>query len=748
VGRAGRFPFPAGAAEVSTRDTPPRVILPAARRPEADRRRSARRFRQASTGSVVAALLALALAPALLLAAATAPPRVVINEIMYHPPDDRDDLQFIELHNPGTNGVDLSGWSLTKGVEFVFPHQTEVPAGGWVVVCRDIAAFKARYGAQLSVAGVFTGTLSHKGERVELTDAQRRPVDAVEYGDRAPWPLGADGYGGSLERICPATPGDDPANWAASEVKATDGIGGTPGRRNSCFSAVPLLQISDVRFAKAEPQIPLAVTATVADAAGIQSVTLAWGIWENESAKATTEVPMTLQSGDAHRGVYVGSIPAQPEGRLVRFTIRARSASGAERLCPSKTEPRPTFSCATFLNTNTARVPFLQILTLGSVERPIASRRVQAVAMQWGEALPKARQSWGSAAVYLPPGGKDVLLFDHVHVRPRKGGLKIHFHKDQPLHGMTGINVIFENSPRWLLSEPLAYELYRRTSVPAPATEHVRLTVNQRPLGYHLLVEQPNQAFLRRQGRNANSDVFKLLWYGGGLVGQHEKKTHPQTGHQDLLQVIGGLNRATGAAQWDFIQQHFNVDELMDYYAVNMCIENWDGFFNNYLTYHDLRPGGKWGIIPWDQDKTWGDYDGASPQYDWYDMPLTYGMNGDKPPRFSLFGAWPVPGAEWWRSPGHFSGPLLANPEFRRRFLSRLREICETIFTPEAMAPVIQALETRLEEEVAYRAQLARQNPEAALRQFRADMQSFRNQVVHRREFILKELDARQASAR
>jgi len=34
---------------------------------------------------------------------------VVINEVMYHPPGDRDELQFIELANSGTAPVDLSG---------------------------------------------------------------------------------------------------------------------------------------------------------------------------------------------------------------------------------------------------------------------------------------------------------------------------------------------------------------------------------------------------------------------------------------------------------------------------------------------------------------------------------------------------------------------------------------------------------------------------------------------------------------
>ena len=74
----------------------------------------------------------------------------------------------------------------------------------------------------------------------------------------------------------------------------------------------------------------------------------------------------------------------------------------------------------------------------------------------------------------MPPGGGPVQLFDHVPIRRRGGGFKVHFQKDRRFKDMTGINVIFEGSPRWVLAEPLAYELYRRANVPAPATEYWR----------------------------------------------------------------------------------------------------------------------------------------------------------------------------------------------------------------------------------------------------------------------------------
>ncbi|MBI4584742.1 MAG: CotH kinase family protein [Planctomycetes bacterium] len=125
-------------------------------------------------------------------------------------------------------------------------------------------------------------------------------------------------------------------------------------------------------------------------------------------------------------------------------------------------------------------------------------------------------------------------------------------------------------------------------------------------------------------------------------------------------------------------------------------------------------------------------------------------MDGDQPPsRRRLagskrggsppFGGRDGPG--WWRPPGYFSGPLLANPEFRKRFLARLEEICRTVFTEEKFFPVIDAMEKRLDPEVKLWAKIARQDPDAVLRAFRADMQSFRAQVANRRKFILAQLE-------
>jgi hypothetical protein len=673
---------------------------------------------------------------------------VVINEIMYHPPGDREELQYVELHNRGQSPVSLAGWSFAKGIEFAAPAGVALPAGGHGVICRDPKAFADHYGSEAVVIGVFKGKLSHNGEKLELLDAKKAVVDSVKYADQAPWPAGPDGYAASLERICPGEPGDDPANWAASKLPLFKRAQGSPGRQNDSYSAKPLPRISGVDFGKPAAGRETIVSATVADATGVKSVALAWWATAGQANATWTEVAMNRVAGDAKQGTYRGVIPAQAADRIVRFTVRAENDNGAARLSPGVNEPRPGYSFHTFANTNQNKAPVMLVFTLGY-------REAQGAVSRGGRGGRDEEQSsfarGVSAVVYLPPNGGETQLFDYMQVRPRKAGFKARFHKDRPLNGMTGVNVIYE-APRSTLSEPLAFALYRMSGVPAPLTEHPRVWIDGKPRGYQLLMEQPNKSFLRRNERSEEGNLYKLLWYENGVVRQHEKKTNQRTGHTDIVNAVNGLNRAgSAAAQWQFIQDNFNVEECINYYAVNMCIQNWDGFFNNYYVYRDVAPGGKWEIYPWDEDKTWGEYDGGSSNYDWYDMPLTFGMNGEKAGGGGgiagllgrQFGGGPFGGGNgWWRPPGWFSGPLLANPEFRKRFLVRLREICETVFIPEKMNPVINSLEDRLKAEVTYRAQLRREDPAQALARLQHEIQSFRNQVVNRRKFILKEIIA------
>ncbi|HRI16095.1 MAG TPA: CotH kinase family protein, partial [Verrucomicrobiota bacterium] len=351
---------------------------------------------------------------------------------------------------------------------------------------------------------------------------------------------------------------------------------------------------------------------------------------------------------------------------------------------------------------------------------------------------PEPRTPRGQTAfVVVEPNTGEVSVFDFLHITERSAGYKVRFHKDKPWKGMTSAAVIFEYNDRFLLAEPLAFELYRRLGNAACQTDFIRLSMNGHALGYQLVVEQVNSAFLRRNHLDPAGDLYKLLWYGSGVEGQHEKQNHPDRTHADLLKLIDALNSTKGDEQWAVIQKNFNVDQVINYFAVNLVLSHWDGFFNNYFAFQDRKGSGKWEMYPWDQDKTWGFHD-ASGDKVFFDMPVTFGMEGDRPPG----GGEPTfnPGS-WWRPGGYFSKPLLANPEFRQRYLRRVRQILEDSYTEKIFFPAIDAMVERLKPEIPIRAAVIGEDPGKALARLDRNAASLKEHLVKRRQFLLEQAE-------
>src|SRR4051794_41338754 len=71
---------------------------------------------------------------------------VVFNELMYHPATNEPTMEWIELHNQHAVDVDLSGWSVTGGIEFSFPSNTVVRGNGYLVLAASPSTLMAASG--------------------------------------------------------------------------------------------------------------------------------------------------------------------------------------------------------------------------------------------------------------------------------------------------------------------------------------------------------------------------------------------------------------------------------------------------------------------------------------------------------------------------------------------------------------------------------------------------------------------------
>ena len=147
-----------------------------------------------------------------------------ITELMYNPVGGAN-YEFLEVQNIGATPLNVSGFSFSAGVTFVFPNGTIIQPGAVAVLANNgsASAWATRYPG-VSVLGYYSGNLNNGGELVAIVDASGRLVTEVTYNNAAGWPTAADGGGYSIELMDPYGDLNSPANWRASSV-----VNGTPG---------------------------------------------------------------------------------------------------------------------------------------------------------------------------------------------------------------------------------------------------------------------------------------------------------------------------------------------------------------------------------------------------------------------------------------------------------------------------------------------------------------------------------------
>ncbi len=162
---------------------------------------------------------------------------VVINEFSYDPSDEGEEggalREFIELYNPGSETVDLTGYSFSAGIQYTFPDGSTLAPNSYLVVAR-VPTLWMWWNQPFTVLGPYEGKLSNGGEKIALQRQNGSIVEQFAYDDDIPWPRGADGYGPTLERISADLAADDFHSWRASLS-----TGGTPGYPNSVYGTLP-----------------------------------------------------------------------------------------------------------------------------------------------------------------------------------------------------------------------------------------------------------------------------------------------------------------------------------------------------------------------------------------------------------------------------------------------------------------------------------------------------------------------------
>jgi hypothetical protein len=261
------------------------------------------------------------------------------------------------------------------------------------------------------------------------------------------------------------------------------------------------------------------------------------------------------------------------------------------------------------------------------------------------------------------PGSDRALLFDGAQLRPSRNGLKLRFLKGAEYRDDRTVNILpeegqaigtLEKAPHF---EHFSFQVFRAIGALAPWAEWFRVVDHgstAQPHTQRLLIQQVNERFLEQNGLDPDGDLYKLDHLS------FSKQTNLETGTQAITDLLADLG-ADGARRRQTVLERLDLDNICLYSVASDFIENADGLTNNLFAYHDLAPGGRWLIVPWDLDLVCRDE------------------------RFPV----EAPLA------GTFSGPYLREPDLEGRYRESLRQLTapEGLLSTERLLPRIRDIE-------------------------------------------------------
>ncbi|MEP7217739.1 MAG: lamin tail domain-containing protein, partial [Bacteroidota bacterium] len=148
--------------------------------------------------------------------------------------------EWVELYNPSSAAVDLSGWSIidASGGKGGIAAGS-IGAFGYVVIARDSAKLRSIRSISSPLLQAAIPSLNNSGDLVALRDGSGITIDSVLFDSS---------WGGTRGRSLERRRESDPAGLAASWGSSVAPTGATPGERNSLAPPGLDIAIDSLRF--------------------------------------------------------------------------------------------------------------------------------------------------------------------------------------------------------------------------------------------------------------------------------------------------------------------------------------------------------------------------------------------------------------------------------------------------------------------------------------------------------------------
>jgi hypothetical protein len=186
------------------------------------------------------------------------------------------------------------------------------------------------------------------------------------------------------------------------------------------------------------------------------------------------------------------------------------------------------------------------------------------------------------------------------------------FNTGRKFHGLRRIHLNNSVEDPSYCNELLGGELFRAAGIPAPRVAHAVVTLNGRRLGLYVLKEGFTEDFLGCYFKQVGGNLYEPG--EGHDVNQRLKRNSVVAPKQDraaLVALTDASLEADLARRWPRLEQALDVDQFVDFMAMEVMVGHRDGYClarNNYRVYHDLDSD-KMVFFPHGMDQLFGNPD-------------------------------------------------------------------------------------------------------------------------------------------
>lgn len=207
-----------------------------------------------------------------------------------------------------------------------------------------------------------------------------------------------------------------------------------------------------------------------------------------------------------------------------------------------------------------------------------------------------------------------IAVVGKTTTRFLKKSLMIKFEDGDRWNGKKRISFRSMASDPSMMRDWIAFGLLKAMGSVMPNTHFVRIKLNGKPIGLYIYVEWMDKQFVEEKGLGSGElyNTEDSIYCGNMYPDSFDRmdkcwnKLTPDDGNFDAITKLAKTIYNAKAEDFDkVLAEHFDVDSVLNWIALNALISNGDVYNKNYFLYHKL-PSDKWVVIPWDFDLTYG----------------------------------------------------------------------------------------------------------------------------------------------